>query len=96
MPQRRTLMSSQKDGFQITVETLPMKNKAIRVYFGKFQGRVTAKVIRMSRMMNIIKQCTPKGMLSADSGGKDRMPPNADQHQLGPYYHTIRFYTRHE
>ena len=43
-------MGGQKNGLEVTVETLPMKNEAISVYFGELQIRMTAKSIRMLQM----------------------------------------------
>ena len=57
-------MGSKKDGFQITVGTLPMENKAICVYFGEFQSRVTTGLIKMSNLVNVIKNVYTKGNAS--------------------------------
>jgi hypothetical protein len=91
-----TLVCGQKNGLKVTVGTLPMKKKAVRVYFGEFQGRVPENLIRMLQIATVTKPSTPKETLSANSRGTGRMHPSADQRQLGPYYHTIRSYIRRD
>ena len=71
-----------------------MINKAIRVYFGQFESGMTAKVIRMLPMTSVMRLCTPKEILSANSRGMDQTLPSADRRPLGPYYHTIQSYVR--
>jgi ribosomal protein L10 len=44
-------VGGQKNGLEVTVGTLPMKNETIRVYFGELQIRMTAKLIRILQMM---------------------------------------------